>query len=252
MPPLTLPSHLSHKSSLVLIPISSIQEPIQTLRRKHDKHFRRWPPHVNLIYPFLSSPLETVSSISAKANEEPANQEHGSPLGGHQQLRSDVSSRLRKSVRDIKPFTIALSANPPGVFEHGKKSASVWLRPVDLPADKDGNERLAVSTAVKDLQSALQSEFSECDADERSFTAHLSIGQAPGAKAARKLSEETESTVKEFLDSSGEPLHAERNGTGLVWHVDRIFVIEREGFHDPFRIIGEVELGGRANYNRQK
>jgi poly(A) polymerase len=42
-----------HTSSLALLPPPAMWPPLQTLRRAHDRGFRRWPPHVNLLYGFI-------------------------------------------------------------------------------------------------------------------------------------------------------------------------------------------------------
>ncbi len=47
MPPKT------HRTSVVAIPPHEVWEPIQAIRRQHDRQIHRWMPHVNLLYPFL-------------------------------------------------------------------------------------------------------------------------------------------------------------------------------------------------------
>jgi 2'-5' RNA ligase len=43
----------THESAIVLIPPPEVWEPIQAIRRVHDRQVRRWMPHVTLLYPFL-------------------------------------------------------------------------------------------------------------------------------------------------------------------------------------------------------
>jgi len=40
------------QSALVAIPPQELWEPIQALRRRHDRHLSEWMPHVTLLYPF--------------------------------------------------------------------------------------------------------------------------------------------------------------------------------------------------------
>ena len=47
MPPKT------HRTSVVAIPADDVLEPIQAIRRQHDRQINRWMPHVNLLYPFM-------------------------------------------------------------------------------------------------------------------------------------------------------------------------------------------------------
>ena len=42
----------THLSAVVVVPPKEVWEPIQAIRRAHDKQFRRWLPHVTLLYPF--------------------------------------------------------------------------------------------------------------------------------------------------------------------------------------------------------
>ena len=109
---------------------------------------------------------------------------------------------------------------------------------------------------LRHLQALLQSEFSECDADSRPFTPHLSVGQATGARGAEELSKEVKSVVEEFLRDRGDEdlayeddveghqqLQRNDNQGGLAWHIDTVFVIERNDFNGRFKIIGSIKLG---------
>ncbi len=44
----------SHQSALCLLPPSEISRRANSLRALHDKAFNSWPPHINLIYPFVT------------------------------------------------------------------------------------------------------------------------------------------------------------------------------------------------------
>jgi 2'-5' RNA ligase len=43
----------THLTALAVVPPEGAWGPIQTIRARHDRQFRRWMPHVNLLYPFL-------------------------------------------------------------------------------------------------------------------------------------------------------------------------------------------------------
>ncbi|OAL05090.1 hypothetical protein IQ06DRAFT_104188 [Phaeosphaeriaceae sp. SRC1lsM3a] len=202
-----LAAHLSHKSALVLLPPVSITAPIESVRRLHDRHFERWPPHINLLYPFLASPSEIAEEGT----------ENSSP-----QLKQSVRARIQKAVQPFQPFHISLIADSPGVFSHSKRSKTVWLGPS--------------TDSIQRLQHALQGEFSECDADQRPFTPHLSVGQASSEIAADELKSEIRSSVAQFAKAvDGAPV-------ALEWSIDKVFVIERKGFHDRFKVIGSIDL----------
>lgn len=42
----------THQTAVVIVPPKNVWNPIQTIRREHDKQFRRWLPHLTLLYPF--------------------------------------------------------------------------------------------------------------------------------------------------------------------------------------------------------
>eukprot|EP01012_Entosiphon_sulcatum_P061282 TRINITY_DN8672_c0_g1_i2.p1 TRINITY_DN8672_c0_g1~~TRINITY_DN8672_c0_g1_i2.p1 ORF type:complete len:1107 (-),score=196.52 TRINITY_DN8672_c0_g1_i2:345-3638(-) len=50
-PPRDVP--LAHKTALVVIPPRHLHSRINAIRERYDKAYPRWPPHVNLFYPFL-------------------------------------------------------------------------------------------------------------------------------------------------------------------------------------------------------
>jgi 2'-5' RNA ligase len=202
-PRLATAPHLSHKSALVLLPPSTIQAPIEAVRRTHDKHFARWPPHINLIYPFLEAP--------SAQSEGP----------GPPELTENIRSRVKKVTRHIEPFHMSLLTGCPKSFVHGRNSRTVWLQPS--------------SELVSRLQAALQTEFAECDHDPRPFNPHLSLGQAQTDAQQTQLCEMLQNQVTD---------HAKDGATQeLPWLVDTVYVIERKGFRDRFKIIGSIELG---------
>lgn len=202
-----LPPHLSYKSALTLLPPADILPPIEAIRRVHDKNFTRWPAHINLLYPFLASPSETV-------------QQGADAIA---QLKTDVRLRIEEATKRIRPFNVLLSADPPGIFHHNPKSKTVWLGPS--------------TSNIQELQAALQAEFSECDDDQRPFTPHLSLGQAHSEHSATRLGEEITRSIKEFLTEITEDAPI-----ALEWNIDRVFVIERKGYKDRFKVIGVVPL----------
>ena len=47
------PLQTLHKVGICVVPPTSAWPAIQAVRREHDRHFERWPPHINLVYPLL-------------------------------------------------------------------------------------------------------------------------------------------------------------------------------------------------------
>ena len=85
-------------SALVLIPSEKVWAPIQAIRRVHDRHVRRWMPHVTLLYPFHPLPLDAARA-----------------------------ARLREACARVEPFAVTLRAF--GVFRHRPGSHTLWLDP---------------------------------------------------------------------------------------------------------------------------
>ena len=201
---LKLPAHLTYKTAIALLPPASITPPIEAVRQVHDKNFKRWPPHINLIYPFLASPLEASDSSAPR-------------------LSQAIQARLERATSVIKAFEVSLNADSPGTFSHSRTSKTVWLGP---SPDED----------VRQLQAALQAEFAECDSDQRAFTPHLSVGQARTDKVAEQLRKEISNSITEYRQMQ------EDSPKTLNWFVDKVYVIERKGFHGRFTVVGSVDL----------
>ncbi|KAK3275207.1 hypothetical protein CYMTET_16650 [Cymbomonas tetramitiformis] len=152
-----------HKSALCLIPPSNLWGAIQHARCFNDKSYVRWPPHVNLLYPFWED-----NDINGSDNF------------------SEAAERAAHALRDVQPFQVSFENF--GFFEHGK-SATVWLHP-------DSQELL-------DLQATLTAAFPECkdlsNDPARGITAfkpHLSVGQWRNAAEASAAVEQLQATWK--------------------------------------------------------
>jgi 2'-5' RNA ligase len=134
-----------HRTAVVLIPPEAVWEPIQAIRRVHDPQVRRWMPHVTLLYPFVPQPR-----------------------------LAEAADRLRPAAAQVEPFEITLREF--GCFAHGRRSATLWLRP-------EPEER------AKALQAALEAAMPWCDDVSRfagGFAPHLSVGRFPGRGAAER------------------------------------------------------------------
>ena len=202
-----LPAHLSHKSALVLMPPAMILAPIEAVRYAHDRHYARWPAHINLVYPFLRSPSDSGLDI------EPSSR----------RLKQDIRMRIKRATAAIQPFRVALGADSLDTLQARNKKV-IRLSPT--------------TQAIQHLQAALQAEFTECNTDKRPFVPHLSLGQADDDDGEHLLRKEFTKRISDFLAANGE-----ENATDLDWNVTRVLVIDRTGELDRFEVVEAINLG---------
>src|SRR4051794_3306686 len=91
-------SRKTHQTAVAVVPPQEVWGPIQAVRERHDRQFRRWPPHVNLLYPFY-------------------------PAGRFDEALPRVLAACAK----ITPFEVALAEFR--FFQHSSRKATVWLAP---------------------------------------------------------------------------------------------------------------------------
>jgi len=85
-------------TAIVWIPPESSWEPLQAIRRRYDRHFERWMPHVTLIYPFR--PREQFD---------------------------EIESVVYQACAQIAPFEV--DWREARFFEHNPQSFTMWLAP---------------------------------------------------------------------------------------------------------------------------
>jgi 2'-5' RNA ligase len=100
----------THESALVLVPPREVWGPIQAIRKAYDRQFRRWMPHVTLLYPFLPRAALPAAIPAAAAALAP-----------------------------VAPFEVLLRRFD--VFRHRGGSCTLWLAP-------EPRERLAALQAA--------------------------------------------------------------------------------------------------------
>src|SRR5512134_2490110 len=89
---------LTHHTAVVLVPPEEVWAPIQAIRSEHDRQFRRWMPHVTLLYPFL--PLEAFG---------------------------EAAPALDRACAGIASFRVTLKEFRS--FQHRGRRCTVWLAP---------------------------------------------------------------------------------------------------------------------------
>lgn len=88
----------THQTAVVILPPLEVWAPIQDVRRRYDRQFRFWMPHITLMYPFRPS-----------------------------EAFAEVESEFRAVCREVEPFELELV--PLHYFEHSERSMTMWLAP---------------------------------------------------------------------------------------------------------------------------
>lgn len=88
----------THKTAVVIIPPENLWQPIQAIRQRHDRHFRRWMPHITMIYPFR--PREEFD---------------------------ELAEQFQSACQNIQPFPIKFAGL--NYFHHRKEDYTLWLAP---------------------------------------------------------------------------------------------------------------------------
>lgn len=88
----------THRTAVVIIPPEGEWEPIQAIRREHDRQFSRWMPHITMLYPF-----------------RPRNQ------------FGVVTHEFVKVCGRFKPFEVELAEF--SYFSHSQNNHTIWLAP---------------------------------------------------------------------------------------------------------------------------
>ena len=114
----------------------------------HDKAYKRWPPHINLMYPFL-----TDTDIA------------------------DVIPALMKELSQVAPFKVTFDSTGFGHFTHAK-SSTIWVCP--SPAQKIISVEDRLLRAVPQCNDL--AEFSDAG-----FAPHLTLGQANKATVEKAV-----------------------------------------------------------------
>jgi 2'-5' RNA ligase len=143
-PPLQPPSGKVVTSALAIIPPenSATWVAIQALRQEHDRQIDRWPPHINLLYPFVPSEhfdacAETIASIL------------------------------------VNTPTFKLTFDKISYFKHGK-SCTAWLAPDPAARERLKELQTALEAAFPHCDDLARRQPGEVTS---AFSPHLTVGQ---------------------------------------------------------------------------
>ena len=196
---------------------------ISEMRRQlKDPGYYRWPPHVNLLYPFLK----------LDGNVDQQHDNNGNSI-------SDVVKQIETAIQDIPPFLIELHHF--GTFG-GKNRGVLWLRPNSKIIDDDDDDTIQEDTQhetstipLHHLQASLEKAFPMCrdqsqKGDKGVFVPHMTISHFECLDDALTAQKELESSFPNRDDY-------------LNFVLDRIYLLERKGDNGQFLRVADIAVG---------
>jgi 2'-5' RNA ligase len=181
-------------------------------RECRDPGFYRWPPHANIVYPFL----EPIYDESESKDDQRIN------------FRNEIAMHLSKAAMQCEPFDVTL--NSFGTFG-GNQRGVLWAYPMSKytqPRDNDDDEPLI------NLHGLLEQQFPICNEQRKSGAFHPHITLSHYATNADALA------AKEKIESGWEP---------VSFRAHEIYLLERKGDDGQFKISATISLGADSEVN---
>ena len=210
------PSRQSHCITICLVPSPSatkVWDQLTAVRREcRDPGFYRWPPHANIVYPFL----EPIYDESESKDDQRIN------------FRNEIAMHLSKAAMQCEPFDVTL--NSFGTFG-GNQRGVLWAYPMSKytqPRDNDDDEPLI------NLHGLLEQQFPICNEQRKSGAFHPHITLSHYATNADALA------AKEKIESGWEP---------VSFRAHEIYLLERKGDDGQFKISATISLGADSEVN---
>jgi hypothetical protein len=207
-------SSSTSNSACVIIPPMDLWDKIQEIRSANDTSFDRWPPHINLLWPFLPQTQFNDAHVKVASNPK---------------------------FKRVTPFTVRLSTFS---FTQGSKYLH-WVADIIDPNTGDkmpwppvqlkGKRKEAViTTPMQDLFQLLMELFPGCERpflDEHGnpseyFLPHMSVGQVD------------QPTIRDTISQ------LQSNWAPIEFQVTEIAFLARAGPNKPFQTILTVPLEG--------
>jgi len=208
----SLTSRKSHSMTICLVPPPSATtawEQLSAARKKcKDPGFYRWPPHANLVYPFLE--------FKYNADME------GSKDGQRPNFLNEIAIHLSKAAADCDPFDVTVDSF--GTFG-GKSRGVLWAYPKSEYSQACNDDDDRDEPLIK-LNSLLEQQFPMCKDQRKTFHPHMTVSHYANNEDAAAAQKE--------LESKWEP---------LSFHVPEIYLLERQGDDGQFKIAATIPLG---------
>lgn len=182
----------------------------------NDPGLFRWPPHVNLLYPFMAlQPKNDVEQNNSKV------------------LEDDILQRLWTAAAQCEPFDVTLDRL--GCFG-GTKKGVLWLYPTSHQNETHSHSHTTHTDTVQPLmklQTLLINQFPECQQQLKhgAFQPHMTISHFTNLEEA----DQAKTQIEEWWPRD------------LTFQVREIFLLERIGDNEQFLRVATIPLGDSKN-----
>jgi len=199
----------SYQTAIAIIPPAFYHPQINALRSLYDKSYLRWPPHLNVLYPFVT-PESLPSAVQ------------------------NFRRLIEESKGDGLGFWLKLDRA--GSFQH-KQNATVFLSPGPHGGGLVGDPETASGEALRRLEGLLSDQYTKRGrTGDGVYRPHLTLGQTSLDSVP----------LNSLLSKAGKLVMA--NGISsepFKWFVTRLAVMKRDE-DGNMRVVDEILLGRRG------
>jgi 2'-5' RNA ligase len=212
-----LPLRKSHCRTICLVPPPSATatwDRLKTVRREcKDPGFYRWPPHTNILYPFIEPIFSSEDGVerSIEDNRIP--------------FRDELISHLSSAAEKIEPFDVTIDSF--GTFGNNQRGV-LWAYPKSQWKQKS-NDKEEDEEPLLRLHKLLEQQFPMCTDTRKSGAFH------PHTTISHYANNNDALIAKERVEAGWKP---------VSFHVPEIYLLERKGDDGQFQISATIPLGG--------
>jgi hypothetical protein len=223
---------ISHTSALCIVPPDTDVMVWDNLTRARtdlkDPGLFRWPPHINLLYPFYEIPTTNKQSQETNITTVSEHSEESAIL---------FLSQIRKAASQINPFHVSLHTF--GCFG-GKNRGVLWLYPSTAPA-------VGEEEPIKQLHDSLQKAFPTLLSKTSKFMPfypHMTLSHFENIISAENAKKDQEERWLCLQKGNSNKNHIPvSNYNSPSFYVQEIYVLQRQGDNGQFHKVATIPLG---------